>query len=408
MHKAFLDQVVLSAKHLDTLQEVDTLMFMDLLAATQYFPNPQTRRRLQARIRTYCLKKLGVDMMWRPLVKVQYSAHVSLAQLRNTLNQLLAHLPFPPATIQHFCDRARIVFTKINKLVYSLCNYKLAAKDHSSSKRWPCTCCNQPDAMKDATGHVNCTGQVAATHHSDLAIFSINAKNAVKPNAELSSGELAEVLMEFITQQMAPMFPSKQLPESLRTLVEQVHQKAKECIKEGTHAPVPFFTGMDVLKAKAVIKQMGVVVSTLDKNAGRFHVMCAQAWHTTYDQLFTDDTHYEAVEASAAEVLEYQRVQYNSAKLEKIAPWNYKGQLPLAHFFTKDKNMQRQRPVLAMVNHPTRVATRVCAKGGTLMIRMASGPNSPLKHFNIQSCAGLWRSLWAPDVNPNGVFPSQL
>jgi len=137
------------------------------------------------------------------------------------------------------------------------------------------------------------------------------------------------------------------------------------------------------------------VVSPLDKNGGMLHIMCRNNWHRTYEVVFTDEQLYKPIEHS----LEIEKDKQYRASMEKgldsIAPWNGNGELPESYFLTKDKDLNKQRPVVTAWNHPAKQALKICAKGGTMLLKSAS----KLKHFGITSTNQAWKALWNPDMN---------
>jgi len=127
-------------------------------------------------------------------------------------------------------------------------------------------------------------------------------------------------------------------------------------------------------------KLSGFVISPLDKNAGMLHVMCKNYWHRTYDIVFTDEQLYKPIHHSLEVEKEKQHRAFVEKGLDNIAPWNSKGELPESYFLTKDKDLHR-RPVVTAWNHPAKQALKICAKGGTMLLKSASN----LKHFGITS-----------------------
>jgi hypothetical protein len=48
--------------------------------------------------------------------------------------------------------------------------------------------------------------------------------------------------------------------------------------------------------------------------------------------------------------------------LNTIAPWIEKAELPESYFPTKNKNPEKQRPVVTAWNHPEKTAFKICEK----------------------------------------------
>jgi hypothetical protein len=99
-------------------------------------------------------------------------------------------------------------------------------------------------------------------------------------------------------------------------------------------------------------------------------------------------------------MLQLRHQKFQEQKLHEIFKWNPRGQLPLAYFLTKNKDVLKQRPIVAACNHSTKHTLQICAKGGSLLLHMADSK----EHFNITTtCSSLWSALRATEDQGNNV-----
>ena len=180
---------------------------------------------------------------------------------------------------------------------------------------------------------------------------------------------MAEAIEKFVKDSVIPMYKGGEIPEEIREIFQNANQYAKECMYENGGETYDFYTEQDVRRTRNRLH--GYVISPLDKNAGLLNVMCEKRWHMLYENTFDDNLLYKEVIMTEEEVVQGMLREYMNKGLDSIAIWNENGALPIAYILMKDKDLERIRPVIACADHPAKPALRVCAKGGTLMLKAA-------------------------------------
>jgi hypothetical protein len=398
LHKLFLQQCLRSKTLIGRLHTVTLDTFMDLYDAAGHFSNPKTQLWLKTRLRTWCKTRLKMDFQRHFCLKLKFSGHIQLNKIQTWLHELFETLPHSKRTIHFLRNRVRVVFTDLLKIQRLLCNYKKAAKTHDKDAHYTCNCSNFPDTIKDRNGHVNCADHTFAANEAQLAVLTVNSKNAVKPDMATSEIDITNAINTFIVSQLAQFFGPGNLPTRTLEILEALPRTIKTFITPQDANDTGFYTENDVKYARNKLRSF--VVSPMDKNVGCLNIMCEKAWHLRYENLFGDPQHYKDIPESEPLILAQQEREFNRLQLDMIADWNDMGTLPIAYFLVKFKNLDTDRPVLAVCNHPSKIACGVCAKGGTLLIKAATF----FKHFNISQCKQLWRALFDPAFHRGEYF----
>jgi hypothetical protein len=199
------------------------------------------------------------------------------------------------------------------------------------------------------------------------AALGVNAKNPIKPAKQDTKKTIKKEVGRFITQVLAPHFrASGEFPTGLTSLLQRIDSLAEGCINEDKAKEYKFFTESDIKKVKHTLE--GMVISPLDKNPGMLSIMCETRWHHIYEQLFSDESFFKPIDRTEQDMLRIHQQKFEETQLHEISHWNPRGQLPLSYFLTKNKDVLRQRPIVAACNHPSKSSLQICAKGGSLLI----------------------------------------
>jgi len=199
-----------------------------------------------------------------------------------------------------------------------------------------------------------------------------------------SNTELREKLQGFVKQWVEPQMQGRVIPDELLQCIHDEQYITQHCCMVTKLDTQPLCAMKDIQHIRNRIT--GMVISPLDKNGGMVNIMCKKRWHRLYESVFTDAQLYKPISHGMQTEIQRQYRAYTEKGLDTVAPWNDKGELPESYFLTKDKNLEKQRPVVTAWNHPPKQTLKVCAKGGTMLLKSAE----KLKHFGITSTNQVW------------------
>ena len=121
-------------------------------------------------------------------------------------------------------------------------------------------------------------------------------------------------------------------------------------------------------------------IGPLDHNKGMASVACPVYVHNQMLQTFTnDDRHFEKSEVTGRELLKRWKKFYDKNDLKKYQNWPKKNtELARPYILLKDKNIERNRPIVPYCQHPLKTSLNMASRALTFMLE-----HSDINSYNL-------------------------
>jgi hypothetical protein len=146
------------------------------------------------------------------------------------------------------------------------------------------------------------------------------------------------------------------------------------------------FLTSSVKKASKEIENL--VIGPLDHNTGMASVACPVYVHNQMLQTFTNDTrHFEKTDVTGRDLLKQWKQFYDENDLKKYQTWPKKNtELARPYTLLKDKDIERNRPIVPYCNHPLKRSLNMASRALTFMLE-----HSDINSYNLPKVQDLKR-----------------